>query len=334
MRAGLDATPLALSSGGLRRYTEELLRALTETFPEDRFVPVHERPGNRLEKRWWLWGINRELNRLGIQVFHGANFAVPYLPLRPSVLTLHDLSLWMDPRWHGNGSRDRRRAPFLIGLGIATLIITPAEAIRRQAMEHFRLSPARVVAVPEGCRVLLLERRPEGPPYLLFTGTLEPRKNLPFLVDVWREVRKQAPVELWLAGRRRPDFPGIAPEPGLRLLGEVPDRDLPGLYAGASAFLYPSLYEGFGLPVLEAMAYGACVITSADPAIGEVAGEGALRLDVADRRAWVQSLLAVLAGGDWVERLRERARRRAAEFTWERTARLTRGVYAEAIRRF
>jgi glycosyltransferase involved in cell wall biosynthesis len=188
--------------------------------------------------------------------------------------------------------------------------------------------------VPEGCRFQPVDTTPASVPYFLFTGTLEPRKNNPFLLAVWREVRKQAQVELWLAGRRRFDFPEIPAEAGLRLLGEVPDRELPALYGGAAAFLYPSLYEGFGLPVLEAMACGACVITSADPAIGEVAGDSALRLDVRDNRVWIQSLLAVLAGGDWVERLRERALQRAAEFTWERTALMTREVYVEAMRRF
>jgi glycosyltransferase involved in cell wall biosynthesis len=334
MRAGIDATPLTISSGGIRRYTEELARALTQTFPADEFVLIAERPRNFLERRWWLWGLNRELVRQRLEVFHGTNFAVPYLPLRPSVLTLHDLSLWMDRGWHVNGSRDRRRTPFLLGLGTATMVITPSETVRRQAIERFRLPHGRVIAVPEGCRFQPVDSTPASVPYFLFTGTLEPRKNIPFLLAVWREVRKQAQVELWLAGRRRFDFPEIPAEPGLRLLGEVPDRELPALYAGAAAFLYPSLYEGFGLPVLEAMACGACVITSADPAIGEVAGESALRLDVRDNRVWIQSLLAVLTGGDWVERLRERALQRAAEFTWERTALMTREVYVEAMRRF
>jgi len=334
MRVGIDATPLAIPTGGVRRYTEQLNRALAQTFPNDEFVLLYERPRNRLERRWWLWGLNRELVRRRMDVFHGTNYAVPYVPLRPSVLTLHDLSLWMDRGWHGNGRRDRCRTPFLLGLGIATLVITPSETVRRQAIDRFRLPQARVVAVPEGCRFQRVVTPPPAVRYFLFTGALEPRKNIPFLLAVWREVRKQAPVELWLAGRRRLDFPEIPPEPGLRLLGEVPDADLPALYSGAAAFLYPSLYEGFGLPVLEAMACGACVITSADPAIGEVAGDGALRLDVRDSRVWVQSLLAALAGGDWVERLRERALQRAAGFTWEQAAIRTREVYVEAIQRF
>ena len=128
---------------------------------------------------------------------------------------------------------------------------------------RFQLSPDRVVAVPEAAAewFLPVETRPQSP-YFLFVGTIEPRKNLPLLVEAWREVRKLHPVELVVAGRRRSDAPAIAEEPGLRLLGEVPDEQLPELYSGAIAFVYPSLYEGFGLPVVEAMQCGACVIAS------------------------------------------------------------------------
>jgi hypothetical protein len=114
MKIALDATPLSIPSGGVRRYTEELSRALAENFPEDEFwllsdqrfelpfsappnLKMGQGPRNLLERRWWLWGLQVEISRIGIDVFHGTDFAVPYLPVRPSVLTLHDLSPWMDP---------------------------------------------------------------------------------------------------------------------------------------------------------------------------------------------------------------------------------------------
>jgi glycosyltransferase involved in cell wall biosynthesis len=141
-------------------------------------------------------------------------------------------------------------------------------------------------------------------------------------------------VDLALAGRQREDFAALPSEPGLRILGEIPERDLPQLYSQALAFVYPSLYEGFGLPVLEAMQCGACVITSTDPAIGEVAGDAVTRLDPRDTRAWTEALMACATGGDWLDKQRENSLMRARHFSWERTARLTHEVYEQARRRF
>src|SRR5438105_2599630 len=117
MRVALDATPLALTSGGLARYTSELVSTLAAQFPEDDYQLVSDQilaPRNVFERRWWLWGLQREMSRLGSDLFHGTDFAVPYLPTRPSVMSLHDLSPWMDRGWHHAADRVRRRAPVLI----------------------------------------------------------------------------------------------------------------------------------------------------------------------------------------------------------------------------
>jgi len=350
MRIALDATSLTLSSGGLHRYVSELSRALAAEFPEDDYLLVSDQefptppaaanlrrgggPRTPLEKRWWLWGLNRELARQRIDVFHGTNFEVPYVPLRPSVLTLHDLSPWLEPAWHSNADRVRRRTPYLIGLGLATLIVTPTEAVRRQAIEYFRIPPQRIVAVPEAAAVHLrpVETRPARP-YFLYVGPLEPRKNIPMLIDAWRAARAEAPVDLVLAGRIREDFPLPAPEPGLAIRGEVPEEELSALYSGALAFVYPSLYEGFGLPVLEAMQCGAAVIASRDPAISEVAGGAAIQIDARNPREWVEALRAAATRPEWIAGLKAASLARARQFSWNRTARLTREVYREAIRR-
>src|SRR5262245_834079 len=342
MRVAVDATALSLSSGGLARYTAELVSALTAQFPEDEYHLISDqtrKPRNLFERRWWLWGLHREMERLDADIFHGTNFAVPYLSSRPSVLTLHDLSPWLDRSWHYAADRVRRRTPLLIKLGLATMILTDTRAVRQQAIEYFRIHPERIVAVPLAAPVrfqpTVLKRGGDAAiPYFLFVGTLEPRKNIPFLVDAWRPVRDRYGVHLILAGRRRQDFPRLPAEPGLRILGEVPDAELAALYSGALAFVYPSLYEGFGLPVLEAMQCGACVIASNDPSIGEVVGDAGPRLDPRDGRAWTEALMACVAGGDWIERCRESSLARARECSWERTARLTREVYDEARRRF
>jgi glycosyltransferase involved in cell wall biosynthesis len=352
MKIALDATPLTVPSGGVHRYTEELTRALCDTFPGDRFwllsdqklalpfdranLSAGQGPRNLLERRWWSWGLQGEISRLGIDVFHGTDFAVPYLPLRPSVMTLHDLSPWLDPGWHAESDRIRNRTPMLLRLGLATMVITPSEAIRRAAIERFHLQRDRVVAVPHAASACFRPAPPPegGSPYLLYVGTLEPRKNIGLILDVWRELRREHPIDLVLAGRRRADFPEIPPEPGLRVAGLTPEEDLPALYSGAIACLYPSYYEGFGLPVLEAMQCGALVIASRDPAIVEVAANGAILLDIGDRAPWMNTLRAAVEKPEEMRGLRARALARAGDFSWTKTARLTKAVYEHAVQRF
>jgi glycosyltransferase involved in cell wall biosynthesis len=190
------------------------------------------------------------------------------------------------------------------------------------------------VAVPLAAADLfkppLVAEKPGGNPYFLFVGTREPRKNVARLIDAWREVRKTVAVDLVLAGRNH----APAEELGLRVLGEVPDSDLPALYSGALACVYPSLYEGFGLPVLEAMHCGALVIASRDPAILEVSGDAAIHVDAEDMSALAQAMRAAATNSYGFDEVRQRAVARAAQFSWQRTARLTRDVYDEAARVF
>lgn len=353
MRIALDATPLTLASGGLKRYVEELSTALAREFAGDEYWLVSDQkfdppaaglvnlgtgrpPRGWLDRRWWLWGLRGEMARLGIDVFHGTDFAVPYLSTRPSVMTLHDLSPWMNPAWHSEADRVRRRTPLLLRFGRASMLITPSLAIRKQAIEYFHLPPERVVAVPHAAASFFrpVASSSSGKPYFLYVGTLEPRKNLGLLLDVWREIRRDLPIDLVLAGRRRADFKELPPEPGLRLTGLTSDADLPGLFSGALAFVYPSSYEGFGLPVLEAMQCGAAVVASRDPAIREVAGEAAILLDVSDRRGWLEALRGLATNRDRSEALRRKAIARAALFSWAKTAQLSREVYAQAAQRF
>jgi glycosyltransferase involved in cell wall biosynthesis len=350
MRVAIDATALVLSSGGLARYTAELSRALAEQYPDDEFTLLSdlrfrmlERPPANLkrgglprnagERKWWLWGADREMSRQDSELFHGTNFAVPYIPRRPSVVTIHDLSPWMNREWHHDAGRVRRRTPLLLRLGIATMVITPTEAIRKQVMESFRVPSSRVVAVPHGASAAF---RPvetlAARPYFLYAGTLEPRKNLHALVHAWRFVRGRHAVDLVLAGRRRTDFAELAPEPGLRIAGEVSDDDLRQLYSGALALVYPSCYEGFGLPVLEAMQCGACVLISPDAALREVAGEAGVYLD--GPKAWTEAMCAAVAQPAWLNEQRAKSLHRAKKFSWARTAQRTREVYAEAQVRF
>jgi glycosyltransferase involved in cell wall biosynthesis len=381
----LDATPLTVPTGGVARYTSELARALAARFPENEYWLLSDRPfpmpdpqpanpgspkhtpsdlhltnlkkgdppRTFLGRRWWSVGLLREMKLRRADLFHGTDFSTPYVPLRPSVMTVHDLSPWLDgpdgpyaksrnnlnPAWQPDSTRVRRRTAVLLRLRVPTMVITPTEAIRRAVVDRFRLPGTQVVAVPlaasEHFRPIACP--PPATPFFLFVGTLEPRKNIRGLIDAWREVRQTHNIDLVIAGRARADFPPVEAEPGLRVLGPVPDEDLPELYSSARAVVYPSLYEGFGLPVLEAMQCGAIVVTSRDPAIMEVAGDAAVFVtlfDDADTHGLAATLASIAEAPHNFAPLRERALRRARQFSWRRTAELTQEVYAEACRVF
>ncbi len=351
MNIALDATPLTAPTGGVARYTAALVRALAENFPDDRYwllsdqpfpaplrLPLNVTAATIAHRRWWSVGLPRELARLDIQVFHGTDFSVPYLGSTPSVMTVHDLSPWLDRSWQRSSARVRRRTPLLLRAGVPRVVITPTHAIRKAAIRRFHLDPGRVIAIPLAASEMFRPVRGERPraPYFLFVGTLEPRKNITRLMQAWREIRKSDAIELILAGRVRADFAMPEPEPGLRALGIVSDDELPALYAGAAALVYPSLYEGFGLPVLEAIRCGALVITSRDPAITEVTGgNAAIHVDAEDPHSLIDAMKFALgkcgpAAG--ASAIRRRAIERARCFDWARTARMTREVYAAIAR--
>jgi glycosyltransferase involved in cell wall biosynthesis len=327
----MDATPLSVKTGGVRRYTAELACTLARMYQHDAYYLVSDQrfdspavfpnlikclpPRGALTRRWWTVGLARELRRLEADVFHGTDFAVPYLPLRPTVVTVHDCTPWRVESRSGTSLRVQRRTPALLRFGLATMIITPSEAVRREVIERFGISPARIVATPLAAashfRPVVAARRER--PYFLYVGAAGPRKNVSMIEDAARELG----VELLMPAR----------------VGFVAEDELPALYCGAAAVLYPSLYEGFGLPVLEAMQCGAVVIASKDAAITEVAGGAIVQADATDRGAWVAAMRSALAG-EGREELRAKALARAAAFSWDRTAALTREVYDEARRIF
>jgi glycosyltransferase involved in cell wall biosynthesis len=332
IRVALDATPLSIPSGGVRRYTFELARALAAGFPADAYYLVSDQPfepppglatgegPTGLRKRWWSVGLPREWKRLSIDVFHGTDFAVPYLPTRPAVMTVHDCTPWRRESWGETTARVRRRTPILLKLGLATMIVTPTQAVRREVIERFGVRPERIVAIPLAAAPHFHPIAAAGPParpYFVYLGALNTRKNVGVVEQAWKELRKECDVDLRIPARE----------------GHVPEDELPAIYSGAAAVLYPSLYEGFGLPVLEAMQCGALVIASKDPAILEVTAGAAIHVDAGDVRGWIDGMRSALRP-DGHSALRARALERTAAFSWERTAILTREVYNEARRLF
>jgi len=345
--AALDATPLTLTSGGLLRYVAELTRALAREYPDDTYVLLSDQkftlpadsPSNLIGGnaqapggRWWLRGVRRAIAECGAQVFHGTNFEVPYMGQTPAILTIHDLSPWRDPAWQSGANRVRKRTPWLIRLHRARMILTVSEAMRREILAHFQVPPDRVRAIPLAASELF---RPvafdstQRKPYFLFLGTLEPRKNLPALVEAWRATRSKTGADLFIAGRTRTDFVPISPTEGIQQLGEVSDGELPRLLSGALAFVYPTLYEGFGLPVLEAMQCGCPVITSRDPAVTETSGGAAIHAESVKEIS--AAMVSLAHNPEQRHECRAKGLARARQFSWSCTARATRDLYEEVL---
>jgi glycosyltransferase involved in cell wall biosynthesis len=176
-------------------------------------------------------------------------------------------------------------------------------------------------------------------PYVLYVGALEPRKNIPGLLRAFVRLRADFPdLTLALGGSPRWKFAEIpraleelALEPVVRFTGYIADSDLPALYSAAAAFCFPSFYEGFGLPVLEAMACGTPVVCSNTSSLPEVAGDAALLVEPRDEVALTEAIARVLTDEALAEDLRERGLKRAASFSWDRTAELTLAVYRSVL---
>ena len=354
MRIAIDSTPLAAGPiGGLARYTSQLATALAHEFPGDEFILVSDHPfempcdapnlragqppGNLLERRWWTFGLQRELKRQSADVFHGVNFSVPFPASVPAVMTIHDLSpwrtagpsaAWVDEAWRVRTARVRKRVPWMIRTGAAHHIITPSEAIRSELIRFFGVDPNRVTAIPLAAAAHFRPQpnAPQARPYFLYAGMFEARKNVDAIIEAWSALRERYDVDLVLAGPQRAESKIVPQRPGLILRGEVSERELAALYSGALALVYPSHYEGFGLPVLEAMQCGAPVIISPDPALMETAGESAIVTN-----NLYHAMEPLIEDPQLRAEMRRRSLARAALFTWQRTARATHAVYRSML---
>ena len=234
------------------------------------------------------------------------------------------------------------------------MIITPTESVRREVHEHLEIPPDRIVAIPEAPRscfrrleaaqtVQTRNRLGIQEEFLLFVGTVEPRKNLTMLVRAFEEVLRvrEQPLQLVIGGKEgwlvEDLFANLKRSPAAKNIlftGYLNDEDLCSLYSSCAVFVYPSLYEGFGLPPLEAMASGAPVIASRIPSIEEVVGPAARLVSPESVAELTEAIVELLSSEGTREKLSAAGTRCAAEFSWTLTARLTRVVYAKAMERF
>jgi glycosyltransferase involved in cell wall biosynthesis len=341
MNIVLDGTPVAdAPHAGIARYTAQLAAALAALHPETH-ITLESRPKNAgiLDRRWWSIGLPRRLREVQASLFHGTDFAVPLGPLSrrtPSVVTVHDLSPLRAREWDmpATALRVARRLPGAIRN--ARAVIVPSQRIKDEVLARFPNALDKTFVTPLAPAAQFVPRpvaTPSGGRYVLYVGSGQRRKNLNVLLRVWDRVRKRNTVyhnlRLIVVG----DGTQMALQSEVQQMTGVTDEELAGLYAGAAAFVYPSMYEGFGLPVLEAMACGAPVITTRDTACGDLAGSAALLVDTdtGGEQQMEEALLAVLERPLLAAELREKGKARASSFSWRRTAELTWAVYELAL---
>jgi glycosyltransferase involved in cell wall biosynthesis len=269
-----------------------------------------------------------------VDVIHATNFVLPPTGGVPGVVTVHDLSFYRDDI-HSGLRRLRDQVPWSIARAAA--VVVPSQAIATEVRDRFGVRDDKVWVIYEGVAPVFFGAAPLADealraqgierPFMLAAGTIQPRKNFPRLLEAWRRARNElAGWTLVLAGPAGwgPELPET---PGVRTIGWVGDETLPGLLAAASVFCYPSLYEGFGLPPLEAMAAGTPALVGSYSAAEEVIGDAALLIDPEDVGAIAEGLVRVASDDEVRRRLSRAGKVRAAGFTWERTATATIAVY-------
>jgi len=378
MRIGIEGKVLTPRIGGIGRYAIQLidaLLALTSQQDHDLEFVIFTAPqtdrsyleGSRASRCERFRRIKSTLIRSAvllpvgarcehIDVFHGLDQSG--IPLwgkgGKSVVTIHDVIPLVLP-W---AFSRRHRWVLATALGRirqqAEMVIVPSNAVAEDVVHYLHVERERITVIPMGCdprfhpngepaRAAAMRRRYDLPErYILFVGTLEPRKNVKTLLQAFAHVIADKPqdgLHLVIAGGRGwggEDYVAMVEALGLRdavrFTGFVDDDHLPDVYRGALLFVYPSLYEGFGLPVLEAMACGVPVITSKRASLPEVAGDAALLVDPTQPEALAAAMSALLHDGALRQDLRAKGLARAAAFTWEAVARQTVAVYRTVSR--
>jgi glycosyltransferase involved in cell wall biosynthesis len=365
MRVLLDALQ-AGNRSGTGRYTAELARWLpqladdievTSWWPSDLELPcVKSESFRRCDvhgplRRLYLdqIGIRNARAAIGADIVHYPASVGSLLPIKNAVVTIHDLSFLHEPRWFRPGHAAYYRFAVTRGAHTAARIIADSEATAADVRELLHIPGDRIDVIPLGVdpayappsteavatakiRYSLPER------YMLYLGTLEPRKNVVRIIEAWSRVAGTLPEDLVIAGRDgwkvEPIHRAMATAPHAERIhrpGFIAHEDLPAVLGGATAFIWPSLFEGFGLPPLEAMACGVPVVTSNTSSLPEATGEAALTIDPLDTEALAQALKRLSEDTALRQTLREKGQARALQFTWPRTAQATLDTYRKTL---
>jgi len=282
----------------------------------------------------------------GIDLFHATDHLLPRLTRLKSVFTLHDLVFRFYPHTHKPLNRWFLTLMMPRFLKAADAVIAVSESTKRDAIRIYGIDEGKVTVIYEGVSQHFRRASPEAisaarhkyslpDQFLLSVGTIEPRKNLTSLLEAYHTLKSEGlPLGLVIVGKKGWLYSGffnrmheLGLDSAVAFPGFVPDEDLPALYSAADLFVFPSLYEGFGLPVLESLACGTPVVASNASSLPEVAGEAAILVDPRSVEALVRAVKDVLGNRELREDLRERGPKQAARFNWQRAARETLAVY-------
>lgn len=369
MRIGFDASRLAVAARtGTEHYSWELLAALGQIDRRNQYTlycnrvpaalpPLPSSFGLRpmpFPRAWTHGRLSLEMLLHPPDVLFVPAHALPLIPARRSVVTIHDLGYEHYPEAHTRGQRLYHRFFTRLSARRATRIIAISEATRRDLEHFYGVPPAKISVVYHGVDGRFqpiagaqvdqtLGRYKIAQPYLLFVSTVQPRKNVVRLIEAFAAAQQAIPAAdrplLVLAGKRgwlTDEIERRAAElqiaPAVRFVGYVPDADLPALLSGALAYITPSLFEGFGMTVLEAQACGTPVLASNTSSLPEVVGDAGLLVDPLDVAAIAAGIVRLTTDADLRADLRERGLRHAAGWTWERTARETLAVLERAAK--
>jgi glycosyltransferase involved in cell wall biosynthesis len=369
---GLNAQLLSGSAGyrsaGIHGYIAQLLRWLPAADARLRYTAFANRAAaaliGELPVRSTRWPTMRPWARLvweqfvqplvarqaGLDLLHGLAFVLPLAQPCPTIVTVHDLSFTLFPGLFRGVNAAYLRLFTRLSCGRATRIIADSENTRADVIRLYGVPGQRVKAIPLGVDARFHPRPPDAVAefrrahclpdrFILFVGTLEPRKNLIKLIEAFSSITsKTSDLKLVLVGGKGWYYaPVLAVVERLNLgervilAGYVSADELPLWYAAADVFAFPSRYEGFGVPVLEAMACGTPVVTSTASSLPEVAGDAALTVSPDDVDGLAEALRRALTDTAWREEARAQGIARAATFTWESTARRTARVYRQVL---
>jgi alpha-1,3-rhamnosyl/mannosyltransferase len=345
LRVVLDGSALPPRPAGAGIYTLELARALAARDDVDLILgsPRDTGPGrwvqtpsSPLARNLWQ---QRALPAIDGDVIHGAHFAVPLRSRLPRVATVHDLTFFRVPRRYGWKHRSYYRGLAQLARRAERLIV-PSRAVAGDVVRYLGYAPERMRVIPEAPRALACGPSPAATgrdgPYVLCLGTAEPGKRAVDAIRALAAMPEHDRPTLVLAGNAgrlseplRRETARLGVEEWVVFAGYVEDGALGSLMSGAAALLFPSLYEGFGLPPLEAMALGTPVIATGAPAMTEVLGEAAAFVPLRDPGAIAREMMRILTDHRWREELVTRGYAKAAEYSWANTAEQTVSVYQE-----
>lgn len=326
-------------------------RSVLPPLPPHFDVVAEEAPGYSLSE---LTGFAWRLLRHGLDLFHATHYVLPPLPRGKAIVTIHDIIHLLYPQFlPSRAAHIYARVMIRRALNRADRIITVSHNSKRDLTDYFGVSSDRVEViyngvarrfradVPEEERRRVAEKLGLPSPYMLFLGGERPHKNVRNVVRAFAEARRKEGTHQALVlagplpknrGRVEALIAALDLEKAVRRTGLVDEADLPALYAGATAFLYPTLYEGFGLPVVEAMACGVPVLTSATSALQEVAGGHALLVDPMDVDAIAAGIVTLATDPKKRAELSRLGLARSADFSWDKAAEATLNVYAAVLR--